>query len=142
MYTLALFLVLVHLGIHGNWSKFEENLFSRGFVTLFESFRKFLRCFKMFCFCRTGTPGIDRTLSYGAIVSAWNSKNHQKFGKNHQDLAKISENLAKVIENLAKISENLAKIHQNALKSNENFMFCSLKWCQRHLVAIFWPLKS
>ena len=29
MYTLALFLVLVHVEIHGNWSKFEENLFSR-----------------------------------------------------------------------------------------------------------------
>jgi hypothetical protein len=70
MYTLALFLVLVHVEIHGNWSKFEENLFSRGFVILFESFRKFLRCFKMFRFCRTGTPGIDRTLSYGAKVSA------------------------------------------------------------------------
>ena len=117
MYTLALF--LVQLGIHGNWSKSEENLFSRGFVTLFESFRKFLRCFKMFCFCRTGTPGIDRTLSYGAIVSAWNSKNHRKIGKNHRKLAKISENLAKIIENLVKIIKNLAKVIENWQKSSK-----------------------
>jgi len=38
-----LFLVLVHLKIHGNWSKFEENPFSRGFVGFYESFREFLR---------------------------------------------------------------------------------------------------
>ena len=86
MYTLALFLVLVHVEIHGNWSKFEENLFSRGFVILFESFRKFLRCFKMFRFCRTGTPGIDRTLSYGAKVSAGN---FQKSSKIRQKIIKI-----------------------------------------------------
>ena len=42
-YILALFLVLVHLKIHGNWSKFEENPFSRGFVGFYESFREFLR---------------------------------------------------------------------------------------------------
>ena len=42
-YTLALFLVLVHLKIHGNWSKFKENPFSRGFVALFETFWRFFK---------------------------------------------------------------------------------------------------
>ena len=68
-YTLALFLVLVHLKIHGNWSKFKENPFSRGFVALFETFRRFFKVSEMFQgvswgfeVSRTGTPGIDRTL--------------------------------------------------------------------------------
>ena len=68
-YTLALFLDLVHLKIHGNWSKFKENPFSRGFVALFETFRRFFKVSEMFQgvswgfeVSRTGTPGIDRTL--------------------------------------------------------------------------------
>jgi hypothetical protein len=63
-----LFLVLVHLKIHGNWSKFEENPFSRGFVGSYESFREFLRVSERFRevsrgferfreVCRTGTVG-------------------------------------------------------------------------------------
>jgi len=59
-----LFLVLVHLKIHGNWSKFEENPFSRGFVGSYESFREFLRGFERFRevsrgfeICRTDTVG-------------------------------------------------------------------------------------
>ena len=63
-YILALFLVLVHLKIHGNWSKFEENPFSRGFVGSYESFREFLRVSERFRevsrgfeICITGTVG-------------------------------------------------------------------------------------
>ena len=64
-YILALFLVLGHLKIHGNWSKFEENPFSRGFVGSNESFREFLTVSERFRevserfreVLRTGTVG-------------------------------------------------------------------------------------
>ena len=73
-YILALFLVLVHLKIHGNWSKFEENPFSRGFVGSYESFREFLRVSERFREVSRGFERFREVLRY-AELTLWDEPN-------------------------------------------------------------------